>query len=189
MERATSAREVEDIAFLLPWSFALGLVCLNGSILLGLLFSSGELLISLLLAGPTFFMWAGRWERFKDDDPAFRAARKLNYSTITVLASASILNLCSGIFGAIFKPGFVGWYAVSFMAGLILMLAGTVLTVTSATVGSHHARQLALAPRPASASGSLPGRGEAQALWNLWRKYSDRHVLRPYQASRQGRTS
>ena len=138
-------------------ALALGLVCLNGSILLGLLFSSGELLISLLLAGPTFFMWAGRWERFKDDDPAFRAARKLNYSTITVLASASILNLCSGIFGAIFKPGFVGWYAVSFMAGLILMLAGTVLTVTSATVGSHHARQLALAPRPASASGSLPG--------------------------------
>jgi len=131
---------------------------LNGSIFLGLIFGSGELLLGLLLAGPTFFMWAGRWERSKDDDPAFLAARKLNYSTIIVLAVASILNVCSGVLGALFKPGFVGWYPVLFVAGLFLMLAGTFLTITSTTVGSHRARQLALGQQPPKALGSLRGK-------------------------------
>jgi hypothetical protein len=135
---------------------------LNGSILLGLIFGSGELLLGLLLAGPTFFMWAGRWDRSKDDDPAFLAARKLNYSTIIVLAVASILNVCSGVLGALFKPGFVGWYAVILVAGLVLLLAGTFLTIACTTVGTHRARQLALGQQPARASGSLVGKVKAK---------------------------
>jgi hypothetical protein len=44
---------------------------------------------------------------------------------------------------------------VLFVAGLFLMLAGTFLTITSTTVGSHRARQLALGQQPPKALGSL----------------------------------